>query len=63
MATRQIKEYILVTNSNPMQLSVKINEKIADGWIPYYGAAVGTAMDQGNSLTTYAQAMIRYADG
>ena len=60
MATKQIDEYILLTNSNPMQLSAKVNERLQDGWVPLYGAAVGTAMDQGNSLTTYAQAMIKY---
>lgn len=60
MSTRQIEEYILLTNSNPMQLSAKVNDKIQDGWLPLYGIAVGTAMDQGNSLTSYAQAMIKY---
>ncbi len=63
MANKQIDEYVLITNSNPMQLSVKVNEKIQEGWIPLYGVAVGTAMDQGNSLTSYAQAMIKYKQG
>ena len=60
MTTKQISEYLVLTNSNPIQLSAKVNEKIEDGWVPLYGVAVGTAMDQGNSLTTYAQAMIKY---
>ena len=60
MTTKQISEYILLTNSNPMQLTTKVNEKIQDGWLPLYGVAVGTAMDQGNSLTSFAQAMIKY---
>lgn len=60
MTTKQINEYLVLTNSNPIQLSARVNEKIADGWVPLYGVAVGTAMDQGNSLTTYAQALIKY---
>jgi len=60
MTTKQISEYLVLTNSNPIQLSARVNEKIEDGWVPLYGVAVGTAMDQGNSLTTYAQAMIKY---
>ncbi len=60
MATKQIDEYLLLTNSNPMQLTAKVNEKIQDGWLPLYGVSVGLAMDQGNSLTSYAQALIKY---
>ena len=63
MAAKQISEYVLITNSNPMQLSIKVNEKIKTGWIPLYGVSAATAMDQGNNLTTYAQAMIKYKDG
>ncbi|MDX1518750.1 MAG: DUF1737 domain-containing protein [Gammaproteobacteria bacterium] len=62
MSDRQIKEYTLLTNSNPMQLSIKVNEKIEKGWSPYFGVAVGIAMDQGNNLTTYAQALVKYTD-
>lgn len=60
MATQQISEYLLLTNSNPMQLSMKVNEKIQEGWLPFNGVAVGLALDAGNSLTSYAQALVKY---
>lgn len=59
----QISEYLLLTNSNPMQLSARVNERIQEGWVPFNGVAVGTAMDAGNNLTTYAQALVKYVIG
>jgi len=60
MPTQQISEYLLLTNSNPMQLSMKVNEKIQEGWLPFNGVSVGLALDAGNSLTSYAQALVKY---
>ena len=60
MPSKKITEYILVTNSNPLQVSNKVNECIEQGWVPLAGVSVGAAMSDGNSLVSYAQAMVKY---
>ena len=60
MATKEITEYLLLTNGNPMQLTAKVNEKIEQGWVPLSGVAVGTALSESNTLVSYAQAMVKY---
>ena len=60
MAEKEIEEYVVLANSNPMQLTHKVNEKIHSGWQPLSGVSVSASISEGNSLVSYAQAMVKY---
>lgn len=60
MPTKEITDYLVLCNANPMQLSTKVNEKIQEGWVPLAGVSVGTALSEGNTLVSYAQAVVKY---
>lgn len=60
MDAKEINEYVVIANSNPMQLTHKVNEKIQSGWQPLSGVTVSASISDGNSLVSYAQAMVKY---
>lgn len=62
MPAKEITDYLLLTNGNPMQLTAKVNEKIQEGWVPLSGVAVGTALSERNTLVSYAQAIVKYKE-
>ena len=60
MSSKEITDYMVISNANPMQLSAKVNEKIQEGWVPLSGVSVGTALSESNTLVSYAQAIVKY---
>ena len=60
MSERNITEYLVLANSNPVQLTAKVNEKIQDGWQPLNGVSVSASISDGNSLVSYSQALVKY---
>ena len=60
MPSKQITDYLVISNANPMQLSIKVNEKIQEGWVPLAGVSVGAALSESNTLVSYAQAVVKY---
>ena len=61
MADRMITEYLTVANSNPLELSKKVNAMIAEGWQPFHGVVFGVALSERQHSASYAQTMVKYA--
>ncbi len=62
MPSKIIIDYLVLANANPLQLSERVNEKIEEGWTPLSGVSVGTSLSAGNTLVSYAQAIVKYKD-
>lgn len=60
MADRTISEYLALANSNPLELSKKVNEKISEGWQPFYGVVLSVALSERQHSASYVQAMVKY---
>lgn len=61
MADKTITEYLALANSNPLELSKKINEKIAEGWQPFHGVVLSVALSERQHSASYVQALVKYA--
>ena len=56
-----IKNYQIIIDDQPLELSKKVIEEISNGWQPFGGVCITTESSELQS-TTYAQAMVKYAN-
>lgn len=52
-------KYIVLYSNDPYQLSKMVMARLTDGWVLQGGVAISNSRDQGQTLSEYAQAMIK----
>ena len=59
MKYENLKYEVLVSNTNHEELVALVNSYIKDGWLPQGGIVISVSREQGYTIKTFAQAMIK----